>query len=105
MTVKRFTASRLMKSLGVVAMAAVALTACRAEEQGRMINYEPGVYKGKPDTKLTAERLDQLRARTISQGGATGTGISGGGGGSAKGSDVRAPGGLGARTQYQGGSK
>jgi len=35
------------------------------EEQGRVINYEPGVYKGKPDTSLTEVQQRTLRQRSL----------------------------------------
>ncbi len=85
---------RVVRSLGVVALVAVALTACRAEEQDRMIRFEPGIYKGKPDARLSRDRVEQLRGRTLSQGGISlggGGGSLGGGGGSSAGTDVRAP--------------
>lgn len=95
--------SRLARTVGLIALVGIALTACRADEQDRLVRYEPGVYKGKPDTNLSEAKLEALRDRTIMQGGAVGTGNSGGGG--LKGADVRAPEGLDARTLKQGGSK
>ncbi|MEK9673385.1 MAG: hypothetical protein VW268_12940 [Rhodospirillaceae bacterium] len=90
MTKKKVFHDRFIRPLGVVALAALALTACRAEEQNRMVRYEPGVYKGKADTHLTDENLDALRARARLQGGAVSPSLAGGGGSSA-GSDVRPP--------------
>jgi len=43
------------------------LSACRAEEQDRVTNYQPGVYKGKPDTPLTARQVRNLLKRTLKQ--------------------------------------
>jgi hypothetical protein len=105
MTEKRFHKARVAKTFGVVALAAIALTACRAEEQGRMIKYEPGVYKGKPDTQLSDSQLEALRERTRSQSGASGTGYAGGAAPTASGSDVRVPGDLKERALKQGGVK
>ena len=105
MTIKRFQNARVVKTLGVIAIAAMALTACRADEQGRMIRYEPGVYKGKPHTQLSDSQLEELRNRTRSQAGAVGTGFSGGAAPVAAESDVRAPGELKERARQQGGAK
>jgi len=100
-----FDTTRVARALGVIAVAAIALTACRAEEQGRMIRYEPGVYKGKPDTQLSDSQLEELRNRTLSQGGVSGAGFAGGAAPKSVESDVRAPGEMNARTQKQGGAK
>ncbi|MCF3630764.1 hypothetical protein RJ527_12850 [Thalassospiraceae bacterium LMO-SO8] len=105
MTGKRNTTARMVRTLGGIAIAAIALTACRAEEQGRMIRYEPGVYKGKPDAQLSESRLEELRNRTRSQGGASGTGFAGGAKVQDSGADVRVPGELNERAQNQGGAK
>lgn len=61
----------LLRIFGVVAVAALALAACRAEEQGRITRYKPGVYLGQKDTQLTQAQEEQLRERTLGQGGAT----------------------------------
>ena len=54
-------------------IAAVGLTlglgACDEQEQGRILRYEKGTYMGKPDTGLSAGQRDELRARTMLQGG------------------------------------
>ena len=79
---------RTSKLSAMVALAVLALGGCRAEEQGRLINYQPGVYKGKPDTQLTEKQRRTLRQRTVFQG----SGIAGGGGAvPAKLRDVRKP--------------
>jgi len=105
MTGKRITTARMVRTLSVIAIAAVALTACRADEQGRMIRYEPGVYKGKSDTQLSESRLEELRNRARNQGGVTGSGFAGGAKVQDSGSDVRVPGELNERAQKQGGAK
>jgi hypothetical protein len=46
---------------------AVGLAACRETEQGRPLYHEPGVYKGKPDTKLDEQQREVLRQRTRRQ--------------------------------------
>ena len=56
--------------LGIAAAAAVAaLGACRKEEQGRIRNFEPGVYKGQDDTPLDSAVVDDLRERARRQAG------------------------------------
>ena len=53
--------------LGSVACLAslVLLGACREEEQGRLSNFEPGVYQGVEDTQLDQEMIDALRSRAM----------------------------------------
>lgn len=74
-------------------MTSVVLGACRDSEQGRVSNFEPGVYKGKTEAPLGADAMKALRVRAYEQSrGFSQTG--GGGGGSASVStsaDVRAP--------------
>ena len=73
---------------GAICAVVLVLTGCRAEEQGRITNYQPGVYLGKLDTKLTDGQRRQLRQRSVYQG----SGIAGGGGGSSVGTrDVSTP--------------
>ncbi len=48
---------------------ALALGACREEERGRVLTYEPGDYRGASDQPLTEQQVDELRARAASQGG------------------------------------
>jgi hypothetical protein len=67
----------LLKIFGVVVMAGLALAACRAEEQGRLTRYKPGVYLGQKDAQLTKAQEEQLRERAAQQGGTT---LSAGGG-------------------------
>lgn len=105
MIAMRFLNGRVVKSLGMIAVAAVALTACRAEEQGRMIRYEPGVYKGKPDNQLSDAQLGELRARTRSQAGVATAGFAGGAAPKASDKDVRPPNDLKDRALKQGGAK
>lgn len=53
----------------LVACAAIliGLTGCRESEQDRIIDFDPGVYKGKEDTPLSQETLDELRSRAAIQ--------------------------------------
>ena len=67
----------LLRIFGVVAVAALTLAACRADEQGRLTRYKPGVYLGQKDTQLTKAQEEQLRERAAQQGGTT---LSAGGG-------------------------
>jgi len=99
---------RIFKLSGVVALAVVVLGGCRAEEQGRLINYEPGVYKGKPDDQLNDQQVRALRQRSAYQGSSVALS---GGGSPAKSRDVRKPssspvdlGKLNNRTRMQAGS-
>lgn len=48
--------------------AVLALGACRAEEQGRVLTNTPGVYPGRmPDKPLTEKQLSKLRLRVWNQ--------------------------------------
>ena len=58
------------------------LTGCLDEKRGRITEFEPGVYKGKPDTNLTLEKRRELARRTVYQSGVTQ--VTGGGGGGSK---------------------
>jgi Tfp pilus assembly protein PilP len=60
-----------LRIFGAVAISILALAACRAEEQGRVNRYKPGVYLGQKDTQLTKVQEEQLRERASGQGGAT----------------------------------
>jgi len=73
---------------GTLAISVFVLAACKSEEQGRITHYKPGVYLGKPDTKLSAEQVRRLSSRASMQGNPI---YRAGGGGSAKKSDVRKP--------------
>jgi hypothetical protein len=81
--------------MGLAAALVLTLGACREDERNRRVVYEPGVYKGKPDTPISAEAKRALRARLHHQNALVG-GLSGGGGapGSAP-ADVRPPSGAG----------
>ena len=59
------------KSIAVVAalIAAVALSACRGEEQGRVTVYKKGQYLGQKDDTLSEEQVAVLRERAASQAG------------------------------------
>ena len=56
--------------LGAVAVSALALAACRAEEQGRITDFKPGVYMGKKDTRISSDVRRQLDRRSAYQGSA-----------------------------------
>ncbi len=73
---------RLFMVFGVVAVSAVVLGACRAEEQGRITEFKPGVYLGKMDTKLSSAQVRQLDRRASMQRSAVFLSGGGGGGGS-----------------------
>lgn len=59
------------KSIAAAAalMAAVALSACRGEEQGRVTLYKKGQYLGQKDDILSDEQVAVLRERAASQAG------------------------------------
>lgn len=62
------TTRRFFTALGVVAVSALALAACRAEEQGRITDFKPGVYMGKKDTQISSAQVRELRQRSAYQG-------------------------------------
>ncbi len=82
------THSRIFTIFGAVAVSAVLLAGCRAEEQGRITKYQPGVYLGKKDTELSAAQVRVLRLRSTVQGNDAVYRIGGGG---VRKSDVRKP--------------
>ncbi|GAB4393876.1 MAG: hypothetical protein Tsb0032_14910 [Kiloniellaceae bacterium] len=47
----------------------IGLAACDETEQGRILRYEKGTYLGEPDSQLTEQQRDELRARAALQGG------------------------------------
>ena len=82
---------RILKSTGLACLVLLALAGCREEEQGRPLDYEPGVYPGdKPSTPLSEETLSELRQRALQQGGVPAGGAVGAGG-QTTGDDVRPP--------------
>ena len=81
------TTRRFISFFGAVAFSALFLAGCRAEEQGRITQFQPGVYLGKKDTKLSSEQVRQLRLRSAMQSSAV---YRSGGGGYSK-ADVRQP--------------
>jgi hypothetical protein len=90
---------RFFTVFGALLGCALALVACRAEEQGRITRYKPGVYLGKKDTPLGEAQREALSQRATPQGDSNYRTV---GGGAAKG-DVDT-GALGARGQKQGGT-
>ena len=93
------TSARIFTVFGAVAVLAVVLAGCRAEEQGRITKYQPGVYLGKKDTELSSAQVRNLRLRSSYQGNA----VYRNAGGGARKSDVRKPTASG-RTRKQGNS-
>jgi len=61
----------LHKLIPVVAGAGLvlALAGCDESEQGRVLRYEKGTYLGQPDSQLTEQQREELRARAALQGG------------------------------------
>ncbi len=72
------TTRRIFTVLGAMAVSAFVLAACRAEEQGRITNFKPGVYLGKKDAQIGSAMARELRQRSAYQGSA----VSRSGGGS-----------------------
>ncbi len=62
------TTRKFFTVLGAVAVSTLALAACRAEEQGRITNFKPGVYMGKMDTQISPAQVRELRQRSAYQG-------------------------------------
>ncbi len=91
------TTRRFISYFGAVAFSAMFLAGCRAEEQGRVTQFQQGVYLGKNDTKLSSEQVRQLRLRGTMQSSA----VYRSGGGGARKADVRRPA-SGTRTNLQG---
>ncbi len=58
----------VIPAVAVLMAAGLLLSACNEEEQGRQLNFEPGVYQGNEDTQLTQDQRDALRARSKMQG-------------------------------------
>ena len=92
------TLSRIFTIFGAVAISAALLAGCRAEEQGRITNYQPGVYLGKKDTELSQAQVRALHLRGAKQGSA----VYRSGGGAARKSDVRQPSPSSGRLRKQG---
>jgi len=99
----------LVAVTAAVCLTGVVLAGCKSEEQGRVLRYEPGVYKGKPDQQLSEAQQRELRSRALMQSGTVKP--TGGGGGGDTRRDVRKPGApsidlqqLSNRARLQGGS-
>ena len=60
---------RAIAVMGAVLASALLLSACRAEEQGRILRYQKGVYLGKTDPALDRDQVDRLRLHMSGQGG------------------------------------
>ncbi|MEM7522684.1 MAG: hypothetical protein AAF360_02785 [Pseudomonadota bacterium] len=54
--------------LVIAAGAAFALSACREEEQDRILLFDKGEYLGQEDAALDADAVETLRERARSQG-------------------------------------
>ena len=60
---------RAIAVVGAVLASVLLLSACRAEEQGRILRYQKGVYLGKTDPALGRDQVDKLRLHMSGQGG------------------------------------
>ncbi len=76
--------------VGLAAAVALTLGACREEESSRRAMYEPGVYKGKADTEISAQAKRSLKTRIRHQR-TLGSGMGGGGAPGSAPPDVRPP--------------
>ena len=81
--------SRVAIVIGCAAVVALSLSACREDEQGRVLLYQKGVYLGKADTEPSVEALRAARSRMRYLGRPSGLG--GGGVVSGRAPDVRPP--------------
>jgi len=63
--------TRKTVALVAVLVAAVALTACRGEEQGRVTMYKKGQYLGQKDDTLADAQVSVLRERAAYQAGSS----------------------------------
>lgn len=83
---------KFFKTAAIVCFAMIGLAACRAEEEGRPLDYDPGVFMGnKHATPLSDDELADLRQRSLLQGGQPVGGGAATGGGPSTGGDVRVP--------------
>lgn len=57
--------SKSFAAVAAVLVAAVALSACRGEEQGRVTLYKKGQYSGQKDDVLSEAQLTALRERAV----------------------------------------
>jgi len=67
---RNYRAMDILKSMGfafVLLFAVGTLTGCLDEKRGRITDYEPGVYKGQPDDKLTQAQISSLKYRAGNQ--------------------------------------
>ena len=60
---------RAIAVVGAVLASVLLLSACRAEEQGRVLRYQKGAYLGKTDPALDRDQVDRLRLHMSGQGG------------------------------------
>ncbi len=54
---------RILVGACCIALIGLVLGACREEEQGRVFDYEPGVYLGKADQNISKEQVRELDVR------------------------------------------
>lgn len=59
----RLNATMPLKALTAVLLAGSALALSACNDTVRPLNYEKGVYHGKPDKALTPEQVEALRQR------------------------------------------
>jgi hypothetical protein len=54
-------------ALAAIALAALALGACRDEEQNRVLRFKPGIYQGAAPTPVPADKKQALVDRVKTQ--------------------------------------
>ena len=67
---RNYRAMDILKSVGIaVAFLFIigTLTGCLDDKRGRITDFEPGVYKGQPDDKLTQAQISSLKYRAGNQ--------------------------------------
>lgn len=63
------TGTTRLLTAAVLSAAALVISACNEQEQGRVLYHEKGVYQGEPDTPLKEDTVDALQQRALNQAG------------------------------------
>ena len=71
MKARKTLGTRTLGTISILLIASVTLAGCLDEKRNRITKFEPGVYKGRMDTKLTAAQKSALARRTVHQSGVT----------------------------------
>lgn len=84
-------ARKTLGTVSVLVTAGVVLAGCLDEKRNRITKYEPGVYKGRADSKLTPAQRRELARRTVRQSGPATTAGGGAARAAAASGSVRTP--------------